>query len=150
MQTADGETPAFPEVQWADNIPALLQARLVQSFENAKYLKVGADGGDLTADYKLSVDIRRFRVVTSPAPPRADVEFSAKLLDQDGKVVDARVFSATAPVSATDKSAVAADAIDTAFGTSAAELVTWTLEAMKTNESSADMTEPPPEPAPTP
>jgi phospholipid/cholesterol/gamma-HCH transport system substrate-binding protein len=148
VQTADGESPAFPEVQWADNIPALVQARLVQSFENAKYLKVGADGGDLTADFKLAVDIRRFRVATSPEPARADVEFSAKVLDQDGKVVDARVFSATAPVSATDKSAVAADAIDTAFGTSVTELVTWTLEAM--NKSSADIAEPEADPAPAP
>ena len=148
MQTADGESPAFPEVQWADNIPALVQARLVQSFENAKYLKVGADGGDLTADFKLAVDIRRFGVATSPVPAKADVEFSAKLLDQDGKVVDARVFSATAPVSATDKSAVAADAIDAAFGTSVTELVTWTLDAM--NKSSADMAEPEAEPAPAP
>jgi phospholipid/cholesterol/gamma-HCH transport system substrate-binding protein len=140
VRTADGEAPAFPEVQWADNIPALVQARLVQSFENAKYLKVGADGGDLTADFKLAVDIRRFDVANSPEPAKADVEVSAKLLDEDGRVVDARVFSSSAPVTAIDNAAIAAKAIDAAFGIAATELVTWTIEAM--NKTSAAVAEP--------
>src|SRR5664279_3303938 len=33
MQTADGEAPAFPEARFADNLPVLFQARIVQAFE---------------------------------------------------------------------------------------------------------------------
>jgi len=140
MQTADGEAPAFPDARLADNIPVLFQARIVQAFENAKYLKVGADGGDLQGDYKLALDIRRFRINTAPAPAAAEIEFSAKLLDADGKVVDAKIFSATAPVSATDSAAIAATALDDAFGKATTDLVVWTLAAM--NTSAAPATQP--------
>ena len=144
VQTADGEAPAFPDVRLADNIPVLFQARIVQGFENAKYLKVGTDAGDLTADYKLAIDIRRFQVNASAAPATADVEFSAKLLDADGKVADARIFSASAPVSATDNAGIAAKALDTAFGKATIDLIVWTLTTM--NVSAAAQGEPAPAP----
>ncbi|HVY20657.1 MAG TPA: ABC-type transport auxiliary lipoprotein family protein [Bauldia sp.] len=147
IQSATGTAPAFPDARFADNIPPLLQSRLVQGFENAGYLKVAADGGDLEGDYKLVLDIRKFQLDTS-ASPKAAVEFSAKLLDADGKVVDAKIFSAEAPVSATDDAAVAAKSIGDAFAKAATDLIGWALVAITGNEKAAptddDLALPPP------
>ena len=137
MQSGDGEAPAFPDVRWADNIPVLFQARIIQGFENAQYLRVGTDAGDLTADYKLAIDIRRFRVTTSPGPATAEVEFSAKVLDADGKVADARIFSASSPVTATDNAAIAAKALDIVFGKAATDLIVWTLTTINVSSAAA-------------
>jgi phospholipid/cholesterol/gamma-HCH transport system substrate-binding protein len=147
IQSPTGTAPAFPEARFADNIPPLLQSRLVQGFENAGYLKVAADGGDLEGDYKLSLDIRKFQLDTTAAP-KATVEFSAKLLDADGKVVDAKIFAADAPVTATDDAAVAAKGIGDAFAKAATDLINWTLAAISGNEKAApsddDLELPPP------
>jgi phospholipid/cholesterol/gamma-HCH transport system substrate-binding protein len=137
MQTADGTAPAFPNARFADNIPPLFQARIVQAFENANYLKVGADGGDLEGDYKLALDIRKFQITTTPAPAIAEIEFSAKLLDSGGKVVDAKIFTAGAPVSATDDATVAAKSLNAAFDKATADLVVWSLAAMDANADAA-------------
>ena len=130
MQDATGEAPAFPDVRWADNVPLLFQARIIQGFENAKYLKVGTDAGSVTGDYKLVIDIRTFRINTSPAPANAAIEFSAKVVDSGGKLVDARVFTASAPVAKTDDAATSAAALDVAFGKATTDLIVWTLQVV--------------------
>lgn len=149
MQTADGIAPAFPDARFADNLPALFQTRIVQAFENANYLKVGADGGDLEGDYKLALDIRKFQITTTPAPANAEIEFSAKLLDGGGKVVDAKIFTASAPASATDNAATVAKALNDAFDQATADLVVWSLAAMDADASAepaddGDLDLPPP------
>jgi ABC-type uncharacterized transport system auxiliary subunit len=52
------------------------------------------------------------------------VEFSAKILGDDGKIVDARIFHATVPAIAADAPAAAA-ALNEAFRKTAVELVVW-------------------------
>lgn len=136
VQNADGMAPAFPDARFADNLPPLFQARIVQSFENANYLKVGADGGDFQGDDKLALDLRKFEIATAPTPT-ATAEFSAKLLDSDGKVIAAKIFSADVPVSATDDATVAAKGLDAAFGKATTDLVVWALAAMVDNDAAA-------------
>ncbi len=51
----------------------------------------------MNGDYKLSLAVQAFRINTAPSPAQAEVTLSAKLLDADGNVVDAKVFSTTAP-----------------------------------------------------
>ena len=137
IQSADGEAPAFSNVRSADNIPVLFQARIIQGFENAQYLRVGTDAGDLTADYKLAIDIRHFRATTSAGPATAEVEFSTKVPDADGKVAGARIFSASSPVTATDNAAIAAMALDTVFGKAAADLIVWILTTINVSSAAA-------------
>jgi phospholipid/cholesterol/gamma-HCH transport system substrate-binding protein len=49
------------------------------------------------------------RIPTSTPPePVADVEFTAKLLGADGKIIDAKTFHATAPAKAKDVPGAAA------------------------------------------
>jgi phospholipid/cholesterol/gamma-HCH transport system substrate-binding protein len=119
---ADAPTP--PTGQWSDSLPKLLQAKLIESFENANYLRaVGRPSEGLADDYKLLIDIRSFHVSAEPEPT-AEVEFSAKILASKGNLVAARVFRATAPAKAADVAGAAA-ALDAAFGQTASELVPW-------------------------
>ncbi|HEY5080692.1 MAG TPA: ABC-type transport auxiliary lipoprotein family protein [Bauldia sp.] len=129
-QTADGEAPAFPDARWVDNLPLVFQARIIQSFENAGYLKVGTDAGGLHADYQLAIAIRQFRIATAPAPASAQVAFAAKILDADGKIVAAKVFEANAPAPAVDTAAHSVSALDAAFGRATTDLIGWALGAI--------------------
>jgi phospholipid/cholesterol/gamma-HCH transport system substrate-binding protein len=123
---ADGPTP--DTAQWSDIIPKLLQAKIIQSFENANYLAAVTRPTDgLTPDYQLLIDIRDFRVSqsTESTKPMAHLEFTAKILG-DGRIAGSRTFSAD--VVAQDLSAPgAAAALNTAFGKAAADLVVWTV-----------------------
>jgi phospholipid/cholesterol/gamma-HCH transport system substrate-binding protein len=112
--------------QWSDNLPKLVQARVIQSFENAGLLRsVDRPIEALNAEYQLLIDIRSFQISTSPEPV-ADVEFTAKILGADGKIIEARTFHATAPVKGKDVSGAAA-ALGEAFQKAATELVSWVV-----------------------
>jgi phospholipid/cholesterol/gamma-HCH transport system substrate-binding protein len=55
-----------------DSLPTLLQAKIVQSLENAGFLQaIVRPAPDVAADYQLLLDIRSFQLVLSPEP-RAD------------------------------------------------------------------------------
>jgi phospholipid/cholesterol/gamma-HCH transport system substrate-binding protein len=118
-----------PPGQWSDSLPKLVQAKLIEAFDNANYLRaVGRPAEGFTADYKLLIDIRTFQVSVTPEPT-AEVEFSAKILTSKGGMVSARVFRATAPATTADVAAAAA-ALDVAFGKTARELVLWTAGSL--------------------
>ena len=81
MRSAEGTYSDIENAQWADNLPKLLQAKIVQSFENAQQLKaVSRPIDQLEAAYKLEIGIRNFQ--TRRIEPAALVEFSARLIDK--------------------------------------------------------------------
>lgn len=121
----DPDGPNFAGTQWSDSLPKLMQSKIIESFENANSVgAVGRPTEGFNADFQLLINIRAFQISLSPQPV-AEVEFSAKLLGQDGKVVGARIFRSTAPLDAVD-AAAAAGALDRAFGKAAVDLVQWT------------------------
>jgi phospholipid/cholesterol/gamma-HCH transport system substrate-binding protein len=118
-----GETIAM-NAQWSDSLPKLLQAKIIQSLENAGFLQaVARPALEVTADYQLLVDIRRFQLVLSPEP-QAHVEWAAKLLDANGRIVGGRILQASVPVRGTDAPAAAAG-LNEAFGKAVTDLVLW-------------------------
>ncbi len=122
-----GAGPSVDLAQWSDSIPKMLQARIVQSFENSKYVgAVARPMEGLAADYQLVIDVRSFQVAPGPAgSPAAQVEFAAKVVGDGGRIVGSRTFSAAAPASDVHAAGAAA-AIDKAFGKAATDLVVWT------------------------
>jgi phospholipid/cholesterol/gamma-HCH transport system substrate-binding protein len=123
-----GEGPATGVAQWSDTIPKMLQARIVQSFENSK--RVGAVARPLeglAADYQLVIDVRSLQIAPGPegGSPVAQVEFAAKLVGENGRIIGSRTFSGSAPAPDT-RPAAAATAIDKAFGQAVTDLVLWT------------------------
>lgn len=130
LRSEAGDNGSFPDSQWSDSLPKLFQARIIQTFENAKYGRVGRDGGDLGSAYKLLVDIRSVRLLASPQP-MAEVEFVGKIVGDSGKIVDTRIFRATQPADAISASS-AANAIAAAFGKAVTDLVSWTIKIVGT------------------
>jgi phospholipid/cholesterol/gamma-HCH transport system substrate-binding protein len=130
VRPSGGDDPSFETARWADSLPRLIQARIVQSFENAKFLGTVTKPIDgLAPKYQLLIDLRRFQISTSQTPPVADIEFSAKLVAEEGKVSAARIFRVTAPTKVTDAAAAAA-ALNGAFEKAMTELVAWTDTAI--------------------
>ena len=133
IDVGTGATAGTDNAQWSDTIPKLLQARIVQSFENSNYLGAVAPPIEgLTADYHLAIDVRSFQVsngldVTEQAAvrPMAHVAFAAKILGDNGRIVGSRTFDAVAPAPDLDAAAAAA-AIDKAFVKAVTDLVVWT------------------------
>ena len=123
-RAAAGTYAALPDAQWADTLPRLLQAKLLQSFENARQVgSVSRPIDQLTPEYRLELGIRVFE-----AGPEnmAQVELAARLVSDKGAVKAAKIFAASAP----GKSAEAADivaALDRAFRQVAGEIVRWTV-----------------------
>lgn len=129
IRTTAGTYSNVADAQWADNLPKLMQAKIVQSFENARQLRaVSRPLDQLTAEYRLELGIRSFQIALEPAPT-AVVEFTARLLNDKGNVKDARLFKASLPA----KSAQATDAVaalNEAFSKAVTELVVWTVGAI--------------------
>jgi phospholipid/cholesterol/gamma-HCH transport system substrate-binding protein len=129
VRPSGAEDPTFANARWSDNLPKLLYARVVQSFENAGLLRTVTRPMDgVTADHQLLIDIRSFQLLMS-AEPVADVAFAARILANDGRIVDARVFHATVRPRAVDAAATAA-ALNEAFGKTVLELVAWATAAI--------------------
>lgn len=126
---ASDEEPhdAFANVEWSDALPALVQAKLLQSFENYDIAHAPMRGDALSeGGARLIIDLRQFEVVTAPTP-MATIALSAKLVDATGHLKAARIFQETAPLAAvmpTD----AGPAFKTAFGALATKLVLWVAE----------------------
>jgi hypothetical protein len=57
------DVPGFADALWADSIPKLLQARLIESFENYDIAHAPLRAADIgQTDFQLLVDVRRFRL----------------------------------------------------------------------------------------
>ena len=124
-----GQVEPLNNLKWSDTVPKLVQAKIVQSFENAGALgEVNRPIDGSTPDYQLLTEIRRFQIVQGPQPV-AEAEISAKLVGNDGHIVAARVFSAKEPVQSKED-AEAARALSTAFEGIVTNLIAWTRESL--------------------
>lgn len=119
-----GDYPRFSSFQWSDNLPKLVQAKLIQSFENYDPAHAPLRSMDgLEADYQLLIDIRSFQV-TADSEPTAKIGFSAKILGKNGRIVASRLFTETRKLDSLDPQS-AVRAFSGAFGAIAKDLVGW-------------------------
>ena len=115
--------------QWADNLPKLIEARIVQSFENARQLgAVSRPLDQLAAEYRLELTIRSFQIALEPSP-HAMVDLTARLLSDKGAIAGARAFTASIPAKSTE-AADAVAALNAAFSQVESEIVAWTVGAI--------------------
>jgi cholesterol transport system auxiliary component len=123
VRAASGELTYLPRAQWSDRLPRLMQARLIQTFENRGRAAVGRPGDRLSGDYQLLIDIRSFEV--REASRDAYVEVAAKLVGAtSGNVSTARLFSAATPVGAID-GAGATQALDQSLARVMTDIASW-------------------------
>ncbi|MGQ3674105.1 ABC-type transport auxiliary lipoprotein family protein [Xanthobacter sp. TB0139] len=126
VEPGGGQVAYLGNAQWVDQLPPLLQARIIQSFENGSNLRRVARPGDgVTADYQLLTDIRAFGLHMTEEGPRAVVEVSAKVVNnRSGAITAAKVFKASVPAASTSGEAVT-QALDTASDEVLVSLVSW-------------------------
>ncbi len=124
VKDAAGTVASLGNGQWADELPALIQARLIHTFENASRLRaVARPSSGAVADAQLISEIRAFQIETPVN--EAFVELSAKLVsDRTGRILNGRLFRAHVPVAAID-APHAARALDEALSTVMLDIVRW-------------------------
>jgi phospholipid/cholesterol/gamma-HCH transport system substrate-binding protein len=121
--------PGFADGIWADAIPKLLQARLIESFENYDIAHAPLRVADLgQADFQLLIDVRRYRIATDPGPV-AEIGLSARIVDKNGKVVASRLFEDSEKFDKLEPPAAVA-AFNEAFGRIAKQMIGWTVQAL--------------------
>lgn len=126
VEPQPGQITYLDQAQWSDRLPALFQARLIESFENGNRARsVGRAGEGLNADYTLLSDLRAFGIRTYDGGPVAVVEVSVKIVGaSSGRIVAAQVFTARAPAASTSGPEATA-ALDQASDQVFVELVRW-------------------------
>lgn len=131
--TPEGEAldPSIAQAQWADSIPKLIQARLIESFENYSETKAPVRPTDgVQVDATLLSDIQRFQIDVSGSPT-AEVSLAVKIVNASGRIVASRVFRSSQPVAQQLDAKTAVAALDRAFGDAAEQVVTWTAAHLK-------------------
>jgi cholesterol transport system auxiliary component len=120
-----GALSYLPGVQWADQLPALIQSRMVATFENTSRLgSVSRPGDRVTPDFQLNIEIRRFEIDATTG--EAVVELSVRAVrEATGQIAQARVFRAGVPVAAIDGGS-AVVGLDQALSQVMLDIVRWT------------------------
>jgi cholesterol transport system auxiliary component len=119
----------FADAAWVDRAPLMLQALLVQSFENTgRITAVASDSLLLRADYILLTELRHFEAAYGAAPaPTAHIELVAKLVRASDRAVVAQQRVDSAPAAGANDIPAIVDAFNTAFHQTAQQLADWTF-----------------------
>jgi phospholipid/cholesterol/gamma-HCH transport system substrate-binding protein len=118
----------FANAQWSDSLPQLVQAKLLQSFENYDIAHAPLRGDALSeGGARLLIDLRRFEIATAP-DAKVTIALSVKLVDGAGHLKAARIFEQSSPIDALTVTQ-AATAFGRAFETLSKDVVTWTASA---------------------
>jgi phospholipid/cholesterol/gamma-HCH transport system substrate-binding protein len=119
--------PGFPEAMWADALPKLVQARLIESFENYDIAHAPLRTTDLAqADFQLLIDLRRFRIAVD-TKPTAEIGLSARIVDKNGKTIAARLFEENEELDRVEPPR-AVEAFNAAFVRIARDIIAWTVQ----------------------
>jgi phospholipid/cholesterol/gamma-HCH transport system substrate-binding protein len=121
--------PDFADFLWADSIPKLLQARLIDSFENYDIAHAPLRAADLgQPDFQLLIDVRRFGIATDPSPT-VEIALSARLLDKNGKVLASKLFEGSQKLNQLEPAAAVGAFSDT-FDRIAKDMIGWTVQGL--------------------
>jgi cholesterol transport system auxiliary component len=111
----------YKGVAWSDRLPRLVQTRMVETIQNSGAVK---SVGTTTGDYTLATELRSFQIDASNGHVAADVELLAKLVNNSGKVVATKGFSAHVPASS-DAPTQAVAALNQGFTEVLQDTTTW-------------------------
>lgn len=117
----------FADAAWTDRLPIVLQARLLDSFQNAhRLVALGGASSAAHGDAILTVELRHFEAdYGASGPPRWRIELTADLInDADHMVIATRTFTADAAAAQNDMPAIV-DAADQAWRVVATQIVDW-------------------------
>jgi len=142
LQDSPIELRYFSLASWTDSAPRMVQALIVESFENShKIVSVGREQIGLRADFLLKTELREFQAEyeqsipdnatalgPSATPPWARVRINAKLVQMPQReIVAHQTFERRVRAKANRMSDII-DAFDEALGKALKSMVVWTLE----------------------
>jgi cholesterol transport system auxiliary component len=126
----------LPGVRWVDRAPVIIQALLIESYENSgKVDAVGRSEVSLRADYLIVTDVREFqaRVPLQPTPGdrlQVQVRLNIKLVNADlDRIIASRSFEEIVEA-ASDETLDIAEAFDEALGDVMRDAVEWSVRQM--------------------
>lgn len=129
LRRSGNVTEYFANAAWIDNVPNLLQSKLLEAFEQSNCVAVGRDIASLVPDYVLQVELRDFQAEYGGAVAGAHIRLTAKLVRMsDRKIVNTINAEQKAQSSGTDMSQVI-DAFQQALGPVLTQVVVGTLKA---------------------
>lgn len=108
----------------ADTVPALVQAKIIETLENAQCFKsVTRVIEGLQTDLQLIIDIRSFGISGDPVL-KADIDLSCKLIGKEGKILGTQIFSSASELKSSDVQG-AMSGLNETFGGTVKEIVGW-------------------------
>jgi cholesterol transport system auxiliary component len=125
----------FANSLWTDRVPVLVQTLLIEAFEgDGSITQVGRDAQDLTPDYLLATEVRRFEAVYDDGadrPPTAVVALALGLVKMpDHRMLARTLVQEQSPSSSNNVESVV-EAFDVALGKILLQCVAWTNGAVR-------------------
>jgi len=114
----------LPGAVWSDQLPKLLQARLVETLQNSGRARaVGVPGQGLLIDYQVVLDVRAFEYT----PEGAVADFVVRVMDdRNGRVFRSKSFRHVVPIAARGTLGIV-QALDLAMDQCFVEIANWAL-----------------------
>lgn len=126
----------LPGVRWVDRAPVIIQALLIESYENSgKVDAVGRSEVSLRADYLIVTDVREFQARVPSQPTLDDrlqvqVRLNIKLVNADlDRIIASRSFEEIVEAES-DETLDIAEAFDEALGDVMRDAVEWSVRQM--------------------
>jgi cholesterol transport system auxiliary component len=124
----------YADSVWTDRVPMLLQALLVEAFENEGSIPaVGRGAETLTPDYLLKTEIREFeaRYDQDNQPPSAVVALDLSLVKMpDRQMIGRTLITESTPAARNSVDSVV-EAFDAAVGKILVRSTVWTMRLMR-------------------
>lgn len=116
----------YKDAAWSDRLPRLMQARMVEAFQNAGLVSAVGDRADrLDADFELSTQVQAFQVNVNQGQAEAYANLYVKVIDGDsGRMVASRGFESRVSTSSKDAEQMV-DSLNQAFDKVLREVVPW-------------------------
>jgi cholesterol transport system auxiliary component len=120
---------------WTDRVPMLVQMLLVEAFESdGGIAHVGRDAQELTPDYLLAAEIRKFEAVygdTGNRPPMAVIALDLVLVKMPEHRMLARTLIVEQSPASNNSVEGVVEAFDAAAGNLLPRCVTWAISVMR-------------------
>ena len=112
----------YKGIAWSDRLPRLVQARMIETFQNSGAVKAVSAS---TGQYALVTDLRAFQIDVTSGKAFAEIEIFVKLVNiGSGKVMATKGFSARVAAT-TDAPGDAIAAMNQAFTEVLQDTTTW-------------------------
>lgn len=132
----------LPRARWVDRAPLIVQALLVESFENSnRVAAVGRSTVGLRADYVIVPDLREFQGIVvgeteSSKTVKIDVRMNIKIIDEfEGKIIASSSFREQV-IAASDQTPDLVNAFDEALGDTMRDAVEWSIRKIHAHAAS--------------